>query len=212
LTAATAGGDNSAMAWTLQGTYFESCSCEPVCPCIASLALPADLDYCRVVLAFNLTSGDVDGVDVGGTGAALVVNAPKRMAEGGWKVGLYLSDSASDEQRDALTKVFSGQLGGPPATLGPLLGEFLGVETAPIEFHEEGRMHAVKIGDSVDIEIEDLLPWGVEDGQPVQYTNIVHPAGTTLTLAEARRANVNAFGIEYEGHGGFSKSDFAWSG
>jgi len=73
-------------------------------------------------------------------------------------------------------------------------------------------MHAVKIGDSVDIEIEDLVSWGAEDGQPVQYTNVFHPAGTTLTVAEARRANVNAFGIEYEGRGGFSKSDFTWSG
>jgi hypothetical protein len=199
------------MAWNLEGTYFESCSCETPCPCTVSLSLGADLDYCRVVLAFNIASGDVDGVDVGGVGAALVVDAPKVMSDGGWTVGLYVSDSANDEQTQALGNVFSGQLGGPPAALGPLLGEFLGLEKVPMEFNEEGLLHSLRIGDAVDIEVEDVVPFGSPTGQPAQLTNIFHPAGTTLTISKATRADVNAFGIEYQGHAGFSKSDFAWS-
>ena len=199
------------MAWNLEGTYFESCSCEVPCPCTASLDLGADLDYCRVVLAFNLERGDVDGVDVGGTGVAMVADTPKVMSEGGWKIGLVIDEGASDEQAEALTQVFSGALGGPPAALGPLLGEFLGVERAPIEFNEEGLTHAVKIGDAVDIEIEDIVSFGTE-GDPVQLTNIFHPVASTLTIARAKRANVNLMGVEYEGRGGFSKSDFAWAG
>lgn len=200
------------MAWSLAGVYFESCSCVVPCPCTASLDLPADLDYCRVVLAFNLRSGNVDGVDVGGTGVAMVVDAPKWMKEGNWKVGLFIDEAASDEQAEALGKVFSGQLGGQPAALGPLLGEFLGVQRAPMEFREDGRTHAVRIGDAVDIEVEDLVAWGAEDGQPVQLTHVFHPVATTLTVSEARRAKVDAFGISYEGRGGFSLTDFAWSG
>jgi hypothetical protein len=200
------------MSWNLSGTYFESCSCETVCPCTASMDLGADLDYCRVVLAFNLTSGDVDGVDVSGIGAAMVVDAPKVMTDGGWKVGLYISDAASDEQAEALGKVFSGDLGGPPAALGPLLGEFLGVERAPMEFTEDGLTHALKIGDAVDIEVRDVVPFGSEGNQPAQLANIFHPAGTTLTISKATRANVNAFGISYEGRAGFSNSEFAWAG
>ena len=200
------------MSWNLSGTYFESCSCVVPCPCTLSLNLPADLDYCRVVLAFNITAGDVEGVDVGGVGAAMIADAPPRMADGGWKVGLWIDDSASDEQAEALGKVFSGQLGGPPAALGPLLGEFLGVERAPIEFREDGLTHAVTIGDAVDIEIEDIVSFGVENGEPARYTNIFHPAGTSLVVSEAKRAKVDGFGIAYEGKGGFSKPDFAWAG
>ena len=200
------------MAWNLEGSYFESCSCEVPCPCTVSLDLGADLDYCRVVLAFNLASGDVNGVDVGGTGVAMVADSPKVMSDGGWKVGLFIDEGASDEQADALTQVFSGALGGPPAALGPLLGEFLGVERAAIEFSENGRTHAVKIGDSVDIEVEDIVSFGTEGETPAELANIFHPAGTTLTIARAKRANVNAFGIEYEGRGGFSNSEFAWAG
>ena len=140
------------MAWTFEGSYVESCSCNTPCPCTASLSLGADLDYCRAVLCFNIKSGDVEGVDVGGVGVVMIADSPKVMTDGNWKVGLWIDESASDEQADGLGKVFSGSLGGPPAALSPLLGEFLGVERAPIEFNENGLTHAVKIGDAVDVE------------------------------------------------------------
>src|SRR3954454_15079803 len=199
------------MAWNLEGSYFESCSCATICPCTASLALGADLDYCRALLAFRISTGDVEGLDVGGVGCALVVDSPKVMSDGGWKVGLYISDDASDEQAEALGKVFSGALGGPPAALGPLLGEFLGVERAPMEFKEDGLNHSLKIGDAVDIEINDVVSFGNESGEPAQLTNIFPPAGSTLTVANAKRATIDAFGIAYEGHSAFS-ADFAWAG
>jgi hypothetical protein len=200
------------MAWRLEGSYFESCSCVVPCPCTISLNLPADLDYCRVVLVFNIKSGEVDGVDVSGTAAALICDTPQRMVTGDWKVGLWIDQAASDEQAEALGKVFSGELGGPPASLGPLLGEFLGVERAPFEIREDGLTHSVKIGDSVDIEIEDIVSFGNDSGEPAKYTNVFHPAGSTLTVAEAKRATVSGFGITYEGRGGFSKPDFSWVG
>ena len=46
------------MGWKLEGTYFETCACEVVCPCTAALALGADYDRCRVTLVFNVTEGD----------------------------------------------------------------------------------------------------------------------------------------------------------
>jgi hypothetical protein len=38
-----------------------------------------------------------------------------------------------------------------------------------------------------------------------------HPAGSDLTIAEARRSRINAFGIEYEGKSGLSTSEFSWA-
>ena len=199
------------MAWNVEGTFLETCSCQAPCPCIASMALGADLDYCRIVMAFNIGSGDVEGLDVGGVGAAMVIDTPKLMTDGNWKVGLYISESASDEQAEALGKVFSGELGGPPAALGPLLGEFLGVERAPMEFHEDGLVHALRIGDAVDMEVEDVVPVGSQSGAPAVMTNVFHPAGSTLTIAKANRGKVDAFGITFDGDSGFSSSEFAWS-
>jgi hypothetical protein len=199
------------MAWRLEGTYFETCSCEVVCPCTASLALGADYDRCRVTLVFNIKEGNVEGTDVGGLALAAVADTPKLMTEGNWRLGLFIDVNASDEQAEKLGAVFSGQLGGPMEALGPLIGENLGVERAAIEIHEEGLRHSVKIGDAVDFEIEDVVSFGVESGEPARLTGIFHPAGSELTIAKATRSRVNAFGIEYEGKSAFSQSKFVWA-
>lgn len=199
------------MAWKVAGTYFETCSCDVVCPCTASLDLGADLDYCRVTLVFNVTEGDVDGTDVGGLTVAAVCDTPKVMTEGNWRMGVFIDGAASDEQAEKLGAVFSGQLGGPMEGLGPLIGENLGVERAPIEVREDGLRHSVKIGDAVDFEIEDVVSFGVETGEPARLTGIFHPAGSELTISKATRSSISAFGIEYEGRAGFSASNFAWA-
>ena len=198
------------MAWNLEGTYFESCSCEVVCPCTASMALGADYDRCRVTLVFNVARGDVDGTDVGGVALAVVADTPKVMTDGNWRLGVFIDAAASDEQAEKLGAVFSGQLGGPMAGLGPLVGENLGVERAPIEVSEDGLRHAVKIGDAVDLEIEDVVPFGAESGEPARLTGVFHPASSELTIAKATRSQISAFGIEYDGKAGFS-APFSWA-
>jgi hypothetical protein len=199
------------MTWQIEGTYFETCSCEVVCPCTASLALGADYDRCRVTLVFHITDGEVEGTDVSGLTVAAIADTPKVMSEGNWRLGVFIDDGASDQQAQQLGAVFSGQLGGPMEALGPLVSENLGVERAPIEVREEGLRHSVKIGDAVDFEIEDVVSFGVESGEPARLTGIFHPAGSELTIAKATRSRVNAFGIEYEGKSAFSQSKFAWA-
>jgi hypothetical protein len=199
------------MAWKVNGTYLETCSCEFVCPCNFSLAHGADYDRCRVVLVFNITGGEVEGIDVGGNVVAVVADTPKVMTEGNWRLGVFVDDKASDEQAEKLLEVFSGQLGGPMAALGPLIGENLGVQRAPIEVREDGLSHTVRIGDAVDFEIEDVVPFGIETGEPVRITGMFHPAGSEFRVAEAKRTNINAFGIEYQGKSALSAPQFSWA-
>ena len=199
------------MAWQIEGTYFETCSCEVVCPCTASFALGADYDRCKVTLVFHVTDGAVEGTDVSGLTVAAVADTPKVMSEGDWRLGVFIDESASDQQAEKLGAVFGGQLGGPMQALGPLVSENLGVERAPIEVREEGLRHSVKIGDAIDFEIEDVVPFGVESGEPARLTGIFHPAGSELTVAKATRSSINAFGVEYEGKAGFSASHFSWA-
>jgi hypothetical protein len=199
------------MAWNLEGTYFETCSCEVVCPCTASLALGADYDRCRVTLVFNITQGNVEGTDVSGLKVAALADTPKVMSDGNWRLGVFIDSAASDEQAEKLGAVFGGRLGGPMQALGPLVSENLGVERVAIDVREEGLRHSVRIGDAVDFEIEDVVPIGVESGEPARVSGIFHPAGSELTISRATRSSINAFGIQYEGKAGFSTSRFAWA-
>jgi hypothetical protein len=87
----------------------------------------------------------------------------------------------------------------------------LGVQRARIEVQNDGLRHAVRIGDVIDFEIEDVVPFGVETGRPIRFDGMFHPVGSDLTMAEAKRSRINAFGIEFEGKTGLSKSGFAWA-
>src|SRR5436305_4990000 len=138
------------MSWNLKGSYAETCSCELMCPCNTSLDHGATYDFGRVVLAFDIHEGQVDGTDVGGRRVVAIADTPKVMTEGNWRLGLYVDDQASDEQFDKLTRVFGGQLGGPMAALAPLVGEVVGGERAAIEVNDDGVVHSVKVGDTID--------------------------------------------------------------
>ena len=63
------------------------------------------------------------------------------------------------------------------AGLAPLVGEMLGVERVPIEVVDDGLRHSVRIGDAIDFEIEDIVPFGVETGRPVRFDGMFHPVG-----------------------------------
>lgn len=200
------------MSWCLDGTYFENCSCDMICPCnYSNFSMPATYDRCQALLAFHIDAGDVEGVQMDGLSFAMFVDSPPVMAEGNWRMGLFLDAAASSQQSEKLGAVLSGGLGGPPAMLGPLIGEMLGVETVAFDYADDGRTHRVRIGDAIDIEVEDYVPPGSEGG-PVQVKNIVHPANTTLTVGRAFRPEISAFGMDVAGAGQSSLSaPFTWS-
>ena len=199
------------MAWNLTGSYVETCSCELMCPCNLSFDHGATYDYCRVTLVFSVREGQVDGTDIAGLTVAVIADTPKVMTEGNWRLGVFVDDRSSDEQFDKLVQVFTGQAGGPMAALTPLVGEVLGVERATIDVDNDGLRHSVRIGDAIDFEIEDIVPFGVETGQPIRFDGMFHPVGSNLTMAEAKRSRINAFGITYEGKTALSTSEFSWA-
>ena len=201
------------MAWRLEGTYFENCPCDMVCRCTTSgLTMPADTERCRVVFIFHVDSGEVDGTDVSGLTVGVLWDTPQVMAEGNWRIGLFMDEAASQEQAEKLGAVFSGQLGGPPEVLASLMGEMLGMVTAPIEYEDEGRRHRVRIGDFVEIEILDFVPPQTPEGEVSKLTGVFHPANSTLTMAQATASRVSAFGLDLANVGKNGQyAPFSWS-
>jgi hypothetical protein len=199
------------MAWSLEGSYFENCSCDTICPCTWSgLTAKATHERCQAMLAFHIERGDVEGVDVGGLTFALVLDSPPVMSDGGWKLGVVLDAAATDAQAGALGRVLGGELGGPPAMLGPLIGEMAGIQQAPAEWHQSGSTFAVRFGDLIDVEATEYVSGGLPE--PVRLVNVFHPANTTLTVSPATKSKVDVFGISFDGTGtsGFH-APYAWS-
>jgi hypothetical protein len=197
------------MSFSVQGDYFEVCSCDVSCNCV--WLGPATRDDCDVLLAWHVTSGNKDGVDLSGLNAVMAVHSPKRMTDGGWKVALYLDDRASAEQSEALGAVFSGAAGGHLANLGPLIGEVAGVEPATIRFEKSnGSLHAEVTG-ALSMSSEQVV--GMDGQEPAVIANAPFGA-VTQPVRQGTSADVSYHGhwnMNFSGTNSFI-TDFRYEG
>ena len=115
-------------SWQANGQYYETCSCDFVCPCIpGQMAVDPTKGSCTFAMAFRIERGNFGAVSLDGLGFIILGLTPEAMGKGNWSVGVIADARASAEQRDAITSIASGSAGGPMAALSPLVGEFLGV-------------------------------------------------------------------------------------
>src|SRR3954469_20237632 len=126
-------------AWQISGQYYETCSCDFVCPCIlGQMAVEPTKGSCTFAMAFQIERGKYGTVSLDGLGFIVLGLTPEVMGKGNWSVGVVADERANAEQREAIAAIASGSGGGPMAALGGLVGKFLGVESAPIRFERSG--------------------------------------------------------------------------
>src|SRR5262245_3940783 len=160
-------------SWKIVGSYFESCNCDVACPCI--FLKPPTSGDCTLLVAWHIEQGRFGQIDLDGLNAVLAVYSPAgRMLEVKWKVALYVDERANQDQRDALTQIFSGRAGGHLAGVAPLIGEVLGVKAVLIENRSEGKQRSLRMGDIANAEIEGLPGQVVDvDASSRSYGKIV---------------------------------------
>lgn len=135
------------MAWRISGTYVASCSCNLLCPCPVDGPPTSPDGQCRGVAVFSVADGSLDDTDLSGVNVGLVNNFPSNLTAGGWKLGIVVDEGASDEQAQALERIFHGEEGGPFADFAALTDEWLGMERGPVGFSDGDRPSA-SIGDN----------------------------------------------------------------
>jgi len=196
--------------WEVKGEYFETCSCDYLCPCVpGNLAAKQTKGHCDFAFVFRIDEGRYGNLKLNGLNFVVIGHAPgPAMSDGNIGVGLILDERASPEQREALTQIGSGQGGGPMAALGPLVGQILGVEARPIRFHKEGLTCDVFIPEVLDQAVEGV-PSPVKEGEPLYIDNTVHPANSRLALARATRSHMHIFGINWDDISGKNNGHFA---
>lgn len=196
-------------SWQLSGDYFETCSCDYVCPCVPSnlAARPTNGD-CNFAMVFHVERGKWNNVKLDGLSFAVVGNAPDVMGKGGWSVGLILDEKATPEQQQALTTIASGQAGGPPAILTGVVGKLLGVETRSIHIERNGLRRSVSIPKLLEQSCEGV-PSVADANQPLYIDNTMHPANSRLALARATKSHLHAFGLNWDDTTGKNNGHFA---
>jgi len=141
------------MAYQLEGTLLEVCTCNVLCPCWIGEDPDGD-GTCDSVMAWHVDQGTVNGTGVSGRTVAVVTHIPGNVLKGNWKIALFVDDKASEQQNQALLDVWTGKLGGPVADLVQLIGEVVAVERAPITYELNEGKGRLKIGSVADTEME----------------------------------------------------------
>jgi hypothetical protein len=122
------------MGYQLTGTYLAHCDCTQICPCAVDEPPTGRDDQCHGVIVASIGDGSLDDTDVSGVNVALAYSAPGKLSAGNLRMGLVVDEGASDEQVEALGRIFKGDEGGMFGEFGALTSEWLGVERAAISF------------------------------------------------------------------------------
>src|SRR5687767_2388841 len=197
-------------AWQVSGQYYETCSCDFVCPCLpGGLAVKPTKGSCTFAMAFSVDRGTYGTVSLDGLGFIVLGFTPEEMGKGNWSVGVIADERASAEQRDAITAIASGGAGGPMAALSGLVAKFLGVESAPIRFERTGTRWSVKASTFVDMAAEGVKGLNPNAAEPLHLENTGHPAADRFALARASRSRVQALGLAWEDATGKNNGQYA---
>ncbi len=195
-------------AWSVSGDYFESCSCDFLCPCAPSaLTARPTQGTCTAVLIFHVDRGRYGSTALDGLNFVVALRTPGPMIEGNWAVGIITDERGSPEQREALAAIASGQAGGPMSHLAPLVGTVLGVESRPVNFTHDGLRWSASIPGMFENVIEGVT--GANAAEPMYIDNVAHPANTRLALAKSSRSHLDAFGLRWDDESGQINGHFA---
>jgi hypothetical protein len=197
------------MAWKMQAKYYEACNCELGCPCNMS-GFPSH-GKCEGAIAFEVRSGDRDGVDLTGAKVASAVKWPGAIHEGNGKMVLFVD--ATPEQQAALMPILTAEDPGLPweilsATVSEVHGPFF--ET--VEIKDNGTDSLVRVGDKFEVQMETFT-------NPVNgakhEVHMVIPGGFIFTdgqICTTSSARVDADGVGFD-HAGKNAyyCDVEWS-
>ncbi len=137
------------MTWRIRGSYFESCNCDPICPCRRIDGVSGGRSthgVCMGVLSWLIEAGAADATDLSGLAVAMAVRYSDDEPGSPWSWVLYLDARADEEQRQALDAIF-------PWAWKP--SELLAVRAVEIEVDHTRRRQWLRIGERVSVRIRD---------------------------------------------------------
>jgi hypothetical protein len=149
------------MSWRIRGSYFESCNCDPICPCRKIDGVPGGRSthgICLGVLTWLIDEGSADGVDLSGLPVALASRYSDDEEGSPWTWVLYVDAGSTDDQREGIEGIFTGRLGGDAARHFPWAwkaSELVAVRPVEIEVDHTRRRQRLRIRDQVSVRIGD---------------------------------------------------------
>ncbi|HLY86427.1 MAG TPA: DUF1326 domain-containing protein [Gaiellaceae bacterium] len=202
-----------ATRWHVRGTYFESCNCDPICPCRrvdGAAGGRSTHGVCAGVLSWLIEEGSAGETDLAGVAVALAIRYDDDEPGSPWTWVLYLDERGSAEQREALEAIFTGRLGGDALKHFPWAwkaSELLAVRPVAIELDHDRRRQWLRIRDHVTVRIRDRFP----GEETVTCVIPGHDRDGEELVADELRVEDGQLAFAYEGTCGYAAT-FSYSG
>ena len=202
-----------ATRWHVRGTYFESCNCDPICPCRrvdGAAGGRSTHGVCAGVLSWLIEEGSAGETDLAGVAVALAIRYDDDEPGSPWTWVLYLDERGSAEQREALEAIFTGRLGGDALKHFPWAwkaSELLAVRPVAIELDHDRRRQWLRIRDHVTVRIRDRFPCE----ETVTCVIPGHDRDGEELVADELRVEDGQLAFAYEGTCGYAAT-FSYSG
>lgn len=197
------------MAWRIKAKYYEACNCAYGCPCNMN-GFPTH-GFCEGSIAFQVSEGERDGVDLAGAKVAAAAMWPGAIHEGNGKLAVFVD--GTDEQRQALIPILTAEDPGLPwEILAATITEIHGPFFESIEVKDAGNDSQVRVGDKFEMQMQSFT-------NPVtgasHEAHIVLPDGFIFQDGRIGTTSVNmvdADGVTYhhEGNNAYY-ADVEWS-
>jgi hypothetical protein len=152
------------------------------------------------MFCFDIQEGEYEDVSLAGTRAIFAdVFSGGPWMNGNFTAALILDANSTEEQREALTTIFSGKAGGDAANLAALVSDMKGVFVAPIDYKmtTNGEI-TVRAGDLAEGGGEVLR--GLDGTSEITVTNPHYPLPTVIA-GKSTHSRVSVPGLEFDNHG-----------
>ncbi len=174
--------------WFFEADYLQSCNCDYGCPC--EFSAPPTTGACEGLCVWRIDKGEHGDVGLNGLGLGLAVKWPGAIHEGNGSVLVFVDESASAEQREALLEIASGKAGGLPfEILATTMTTMHQPRFVPFDFHFDGLNSSVKLGDEVRLALEPIRNPVTKEPEQVA---VHHGTGFIFQKAECASAKEGA--------------------
>ncbi|MDX6690171.1 MAG: hypothetical protein QOG15_1628 [Solirubrobacteraceae bacterium] len=136
-----------AAPWAISGSYLEACNCEAICPCRridGKAGGRSTYGECTGALSWIVEEGRAGDVDLADMRVVITCRYHDDEPGSPWIYLLLVDARGSEAQRQALSDIFTGRLGGTATKQFPWAfkeSELLGVEAVGIERQQQGADH-----------------------------------------------------------------------
>jgi len=177
----------------IKAREYANCNCAFGCPC--QFSAPSTHGFCEAIAGIMIDEGHYNDVDLAGVCFAGIYKWPGEIVAGDGEAQLFISDSVSSEQRDAVMKIATGETTDPGTThfsvFASTLSTFHPVVDAAIEMSidVDARKGLIRIAGIAESKGSSLInPF---DGSETRA--VIHlPDGFEYTYAETGMGTTKA--------------------